>query len=159
MAFREEAGLNTFRPYEKMSIGETVAEGWYEGPTAGKFGTNYLVREADGTLVEVNGCGHLKFKIEKSKILLGDFIKIVYDGKDVLARGKFKGKDTHNVKLFRDPERSLHGAKAQPQQTSPAAAAPRTPPAFQEVDDEASRSQRVKDFADSLADDDGELDL
>lgn len=149
MAFREEAGLNAYRPYDKMSVGEVVAEGWFEGTTTGTFGhDNYLIREGNGEVIEVNHCGHLAHKWEKSKILVGDYVKIVYAGKDVLEKGKFKGKPSHNVKLFRDPDLSRA-----PGQKALTLAQKDRGPKFKEAKDD-DQQDKIASFAESLADDD-----
>lgn len=150
MAFREEGSLGKFRPYKEMFPGEIVAEGYYEGTVESRFpNPNYQVREANGDLITVNYCGHLAFKMKSAKILIGDYIQIVYAGCEVLAKGNFKGKDSHQVQLFRDPERSLRGGVV-PESASKT-------PRLQEAK-EIAASDRVKTFADSLGSD-GEMDL
>ena len=152
MALREEAGLNAYRPYEKMSVGEVVAEGWFEGTTAGAFGhDNYLIREGNGDVVEVNHCGHLAHKWQKAKVLVGDYVKIVYAGKDVLEKGKFKGKPSHNVKLFRDPDLSRR-----PGQTELTPAQQSRGPKFKDTSKSTDNSE-VESFAASLGEDDMDI--
>jgi hypothetical protein len=157
MAFQEVAGRNTYRPYEKLSVGEVVAEGWYEGKIKGTYGENHLVREANGEVIEVNKCGHLDGKMTKAGILVGDYIQIVYDGQDKMERGPFKGKLAHNVKLYRDPSRNLRVGATAAEQAAAAAKKPNFKPEASE--DTEARAERVKDFAASLDDDDGEMDL
>jgi len=152
MVFREEAGMNLFRPYEKANVGDIIAEGWFEGTCASIFDhDNYLIREQNGEVVEVNYCGHLAHKWKKAKVIVGDYVQIVYDGRGRLEKGKFKGKESHQVKLFRDPDKSLHGTKSAP--TSAPQRGPK-PAKLQEVDSEDASQDRVRAFADSIGDDD-----
>lgn len=151
MALKEEGTLNKYRPYEKMSVGETVAEGWFEGTVASVFGKdNYLIREGNGEVVEVNSCGHLAHKMKKLNVLVGDYIKIVYDGKGLLEKGIFKGKETHQVKFFRDPDLCRR-----PGQTKMTPAQQTRGPKFKE--DKQDDSAQVASFAESLADDDMDI--
>jgi hypothetical protein len=154
MAFREEAGLNNFRPYEKMSVGEVVAEGWYEGDVRSIFEhDNYLIREGNGQVVEVNYCGHLRHKWEKARILVGDYVKIIYMGSSVLETGKFKGKVSHKVQLLRDPDlcrRPGQKELTQQQQTRGSK--------FKEQGKDEDQA-KVASFAASLAGEDEDMDI
>jgi hypothetical protein len=107
MAFKEEGSAN-FRAYETLSAGDIVAEGWVEGFTASKFkGDNIVVREGNGECVIVNHCGSLAYRMKEARpnpISIGDYIKVVYKGKEVMKKGVFAGKDVHEVALYRDPD-------------------------------------------------------
>lgn len=149
MAFQEVGGLNKFRPYDKMSVGEVIAEGWYEGTVRSTFDhDNYLIREANGEVVEVNYCGHLAHKWEKCKILVGDYVKLVYQGSEILEKGKFKGKMSHHVQLLRDPDLCRRPGQKELTQQQQARG-----PKFKEQGKDEDQA-KVASFAASLADED-----
>jgi hypothetical protein len=93
-----------------MSVGEIVAAGHYEGERQGNMSLNYLVREENGDLIEVNGCGTLKHKMAMpgQEVKIGDYIVVEYAGMDKLTKGKWAGKTAHSVKLFRDRSKDLN---------------------------------------------------
>jgi hypothetical protein len=44
-------------------------------------------------------------------VSIGDYIKIVYQGQEVMTKGSFKGKQVHQVQLFRDADLHIDSQK------------------------------------------------
>lgn len=62
----------------------------------------------EGDIVGLNSCGSLNHKM--SKVQKDAVIKIIYAGKDVMDKGKYKGKEFHQVEFFLDESSSLASA-------------------------------------------------
>ena len=156
MAFKPVRPQKIYRPYKNLNEGDVVAEGWFEGTTQGEFGLNYDIRQPNGDIIEVNGCGHLNYqfynkKDEKWLIHPGDYVRITYLGEDVVQgkNSRFKGKKTHTVKVDIDEEKCLDpNRRSLPMDSAKSEPTPPVKPA----------EERVDSFLDSL-DDDGDVDL
>lgn len=108
MGFKEVSGARQYRGWRDWSDGEYVIgkfkdngeqesdygmQQWFDVEvTESNFGldTNKTLR--------LNGNGALNPKMDE--IALGTEIKIQFDGYDVLTKGKFKGKEFADVKVF-----------------------------------------------------------
>jgi hypothetical protein len=115
MAFLEQGSVN-YRDYKTLSKGDVVAEGWIEGFSPNTFNAakrDVSIRERDGSVVKVNSCGSLEYKLKEAKpaIAIGDYVKIVYEGEQVMEKGSFKGKSAHTVKVFRDADLHIDSQK------------------------------------------------
>jgi len=106
MAFEEISGARRYVRHsgEPKEPGTVLAEGWYMGIGKGPFGIFYLIREDSGGEVAVNSAGHLDHLMDR--VSQGDFVQIVYKGKEILKKGPFAGRPSHTFTIFRDREKS-----------------------------------------------------
>jgi hypothetical protein len=78
-----------------------VAEGEFVEAIANKFNpekNDYKILKDDGTHVIVNGCGSLAYQMAGVKP--SDYIRIEYNGKSKMSKGKFAGKAVHNITVM-----------------------------------------------------------
>lgn len=99
MAFVQAGGCEIVKLGE-LNAGDTVIEGAYLGSFETKFGNPAFKFRTKTGEVKAVACGALTHQIadvpEKS------LCKIVYNGEEVLSKGKFSGKTYHNVTLYVD---------------------------------------------------------
>lgn len=100
MAMVEIGGAKRFINPDKMDlkVGDTVVEGIYVRPYMGNMGLNHEFRDlVRGDLVVISG-GALNHKLKDIKP--GTRVRIEWGGKFVLERGKWKGKECKDWKVF-----------------------------------------------------------
>lgn len=98
MAWNEIGGAREYVKYAECKTGDVIAEGWYQGPKDGKFGIVHHYKKKDGKLVCLNSSGHLNWIM--GQVPVGSYVQVIYEGKDVLGSGKFKGKEAHRFKCY-----------------------------------------------------------
>ena len=114
--FRQIGGSRVYKGWKDWEEGDYVI-GKYEELYEDNYGKNgYAIRIEEtniedsgfdrGSLFGANACGSLDFKMETVNI--GQVVKLVYAGKEPITKGKYKGKEFHNVDLYVDDE---YGAK------------------------------------------------
>ena len=103
MAFQEVGGAKRYVKYSEASPGDVLVEGYYAGTTVGKFGNQYNFSTEDGQQVTLNKSGQLEYALKFVEV--GEYVRVVYEGMVNLQKGTFKGKDAHNFKVMKDPDR------------------------------------------------------
>lgn len=110
--FRTVMGQSSYKAWKNWSEGDFLV-GKYISESEDNFGNpNYKVEvlEAnfeDGTtpkpasVFTFNSSGTLKKAMEE--INVGDIIKVIYKGEDVVTKGKFKGKKFHSMEVLVAP--------------------------------------------------------
>jgi hypothetical protein len=75
-------------------LADREIEGKYLGVVEGKFGPNYKIETATGTVI-VNGCGALNSQFPK--VSEGTQVRLEYRGKKKISSGELKGKSFHDI--------------------------------------------------------------
>lgn len=94
MEFKSVFPARKYYKYSETEAGTVLATGIYKGPVEGTYGTQHIIREADGTEVVLNKAGHLDFLLAKAG--KGTTVQVVYLGEGIVTKGKFKNKKVHN---------------------------------------------------------------
>lgn len=103
MGFAKVSEKPRYMKFKDMAEGDKVAEGHFMGTVESQYGLQYEIREKKGHAI-VPKCGFLNWLYERKKFVEGDYVKIVYTGQEKLRKGKFKGKNSHTVDVFVDPD-------------------------------------------------------
>lgn len=91
----------TYIKFSDFKAGDTLVEGVFKASEMGNFDKlNHIFRTTAGETV-LNATGKLDYLIEQF-LTPGMRCKIVYLGKIVLAKGKYKGKESHDFELYVD---------------------------------------------------------
>ena len=98
-----ESAVNFIRPSKLHEEGVTgvVVEGTFIEAIQNHFEPNkldYKFEKEDGTTVILNGAGNLTYRM--SKVMVGDYVQISYDGMQEIKNGKMKGRKSHNFSLL-----------------------------------------------------------
>lgn len=130
-----KGGERKYVKYAEAQKGQVLAEGFYMGPSDGRFGIQHNIKGVDGTTTVLNSAGHLNYLLEKN-IIKGDYIQVVYEGMEVLGENsKYEGKPSHQFDVKTDPTKSmasgasLSSFETSAQVTSPVEEAPAAPAA------------------------------
>lgn len=81
--------------------GAILVEGIYLGAEENKLYApklDFKFKTADGKEVVVNEGGNLAYRMKD--IAAGTLVRIIYNGKQIMTKGKFKGKPSHNVDVL-----------------------------------------------------------
>jgi hypothetical protein len=108
-------GSVRFVKYNDAQKGDTLVEGWYTAKRPSKFGNDkydYEFTTEDGERVVLNGAGHLAFQMANVKP--GAWTKVEYEGKDIIKKGTWAGREAHNVTVFVDNDKKQGGDKELP---------------------------------------------
>ena len=104
--FKEIGGSKVYRGWKNWAEGEFI-QGVLVGQSTDNYGKpNWHIQVVEtniedqdeiieGATVGLNSCGGLDFKL--AQVEEGESVYIEYDGTTALTKGKFKGKDCHNV--------------------------------------------------------------
>lgn len=110
--FRTVLGQSSYRAWKNWEAGDFLV-GKYVSQAEDSFGNpNYKVEVIEaffeegetpkaGSLFTFNSSGALKKSMEE--INVGDIIKVIYKGEDVVTKGKFKGKKFHSMEVLVAP--------------------------------------------------------
>lgn len=99
MAYQKVATQRKYFKYAECQKGQKlVDEGVYLGTEEGKFGIQHIFRQKDGETVVLNKSGHLDYLLAENATK-GTKCNVIYDGKIVLTKGPFKGKEANNFEL------------------------------------------------------------
>lgn len=104
MSFEQVQTSVTYVKPAECTKGQVMAEGWYCTPLETKFGITHMIRTEHGGMIGVNSFGHLDYALKAIKE--GDFIRITYDGKDVIKTGEWKNVAAHRCIVAIDRSRS-----------------------------------------------------
>jgi len=81
--FKSVGGQKKYFKYAECEEGQLLVEGKFIGTSPNKFGKeNFDFRPEEGPIVRE-----------------GDTVQVIYDGKGILDKGAFKGKEVHNFKV------------------------------------------------------------
>jgi hypothetical protein len=106
MSFQEVGGAKSYVKYSECKAGDIVVEGYFVGSTPSKFGgNNHEFRTESGAIVSLNKSGQLDYCLKH--IEKGDYVRVIFEGKVVLDKGTFKGKEANQFKVLKDPSRRL----------------------------------------------------
>lgn len=105
MAFKSVMGSSSegsarFVKCKDCKPGQVMVEGVYKEKKPNQFGTtekpkfDYVFEDKDG-LVTLNGTGHIDYGMDRAAI--GDVVKVVYIGSEVMKKGANAGKLAHKV--------------------------------------------------------------
>lgn len=94
--------LKFIRPKQLADDGITgvVAEGIYEGPTPNTFEpsrSDYKIIDDAGNTTILNSNGSLNSQM--AKVEVGSYVRISYNGMQLVTKGKLKGKNVHNFSV------------------------------------------------------------
>lgn len=101
---KQLTGPCTYRKWEDWKDGEFVI-GKYTGIKTSDYGDNYKIelletnipKQAVNTTLVLNSNGLLDKAM--TEVQEGDIIQVTYRGKQTLTKGKFAGKEAHNVEV------------------------------------------------------------
>lgn len=82
----------TFWNTKNLKKGDAI-EGTLDGHMENKFKADrphFKIVLDNGDVVVVNNVGNLNFKMKNVKV--GDYVRVVYEGQDIMQKGAFKGK-------------------------------------------------------------------
>jgi hypothetical protein len=120
-SFKTVMSQSSYRAWKNWSSGDFLV-GKYVSESTDTFGNpNYKVEVIEGkfddgkepkagSMFSFNSSGALKKAIEQ--ISVGDVIKVIYKGEDVVSKGKFKGKKFHSMEVLVAPSNGI-AAKTQ----------------------------------------------
>jgi len=103
MEFEQIGGPRKYYKYKECKKGDVlVEEGEYLGTTPNKYGkVNYEFKPADGSdIISLNYSGQLDWVIENN-VRIGDTVRVVYNGKILLEKGMYKGKESNQFEIFK----------------------------------------------------------
>lgn len=93
--FRSVGGPKKYFKYAECEEGQLLVEGKFVGRSPNKFGKeNFDIKPEEGPTVSLNHAGHLAYLIE-NHVNEGDLIQVIYDGREKLEKGAYKGKEVH----------------------------------------------------------------
>lgn len=97
---KKAGGPKKYFKYKECEAGQVLVEGTYLGTSPNKFGKeNFEFKSADGSgVVCLNHAGHLAHLIE-SNLVVGQYCRITFEGKDILEKGAFAGKEVNKFSL------------------------------------------------------------
>lgn len=97
---RKVGGPKKYFKYEECKKGQVLVYGKYIGRSPNKFGKeNFDFKPVEGgATVCLNHSGHLAYLIE-TYCNVGDVVQVVYNGKQKLDKGPYKGKESHQFEL------------------------------------------------------------
>lgn len=84
--------------------GAVLAEGTYLGVLTTDYGDSFEMRNKDGSSTVLNGAGHLASLMKR--VVIGDYLRVTYDGQAIIEKGSAKGKKAHRFKIERDADLS-----------------------------------------------------
>lgn len=111
-SFRTVMGQSSYRAWKNWAAGDYLV-GKYVSESVDSFGNpNYKVEVIEakfeddkqpkaGASFSFNSSGTLKKAMEE--VSVGDVIKVIYKGEDVVSKGKFKGKKFHSMEVLVAP--------------------------------------------------------
>jgi len=104
MAFQRVSIQRTYFKYPECKKGDILVNaGIFIKTEDGKFGPQHIFREkVSGKEVCLNSSGHLNYQLEEH-VTPGDLCNVIYDGKVLLTKGTFAGKEAHNFIVEVDP--------------------------------------------------------
>ena len=97
---REESAI-TFVRASKLDQG-VVLEGTFLESIPNQLNSDrsdYKFELEDGSISVVNGAGNLGYKMKF--IDIGDYVQLMYNGKQVISKGDYKGKEAHNFEVLK----------------------------------------------------------
>jgi len=107
--FRSVGGLKKYYKYNECEKGQLLVEGVFIGTSPNKFGKeNFDFRPSEGPVVSLNHAGHLAWIVE-NHVPVGAEVQVYYEGKEMLDKGQFAGKEVHkfDVKVNEDEAQQL----------------------------------------------------
>ena len=91
----------TYISYKECKPGDVLVDGVFKASEMGNFDKlNHIFRTTAGETV-LNSSGKIDYLIEQF-LTPGMRCKVVYLGKIVLTKGKYKGKESHDFELYVD---------------------------------------------------------
>jgi len=97
--FKSVGGQKKYFKYAECEEGQLLVEGKFIGTSPNKFGKeNFDFRPEEGPIVSLNHAGQLAYLMD-NYVREGDTVQVIYDGKGILDKGAFKGKEVHNFKV------------------------------------------------------------
>jgi len=92
-----DEGIIYFRPKD-LKVGQTIS-GEYLGTIVDRFNnTGHKIKLTDGSMGILNGAGQLNALL--AKVSVGSSIDVVYQGKNVMSKGQFKGAEAHSFDVY-----------------------------------------------------------
>ena len=96
--YREVGGKRTYPKFKECEEGDVLVDGVFRRSVDGKYGEQFEFENHDGEVVVLNGAGQLKYKMDFVKV--GDNVKIIYEGEQILETGAMRGRPAHQFKVF-----------------------------------------------------------
>ncbi len=98
-----DSTVTFIRPSKLQADGITgvIVEGTYVESIPNQYDEgklDYKFEKEDGSIVIVNGGGNLGFKM--SKIMIGDYVQLSYEGMKEIKNGKMKGRKSHTFSIL-----------------------------------------------------------
>lgn len=152
MAFKKVTDKTTYVKYKECAPGQVLAEGHYVNVKENEYGQTYIIRKPNGEKVGLPSSGKLKYAFNND-LVLGDYVRVTYNGMERIASKKFKGKmvDTHQFDIEVDEERrnsAIASTQAAPAQVSSVSSS----------DDYADDEEETVSYATYSDDDDSEVE-
>lgn len=123
----EELGLPKYWKLSETEPGTMLVEkGEYLGEIMGKFGAQHRFRQVDDGQEVVVGGGSLNWRVEQGHINKGEVFNIIFEGKEKLEKGPYKGKESNNFKIEKFSGKELEEIGFEPTATVAAATEPAT---------------------------------
>lgn len=96
----QELGLPKYYKLSETDPGTKLVEkGEYIGEVMGKYGAQHRFRQMDDGQEVVLSGGSLNWRVKQEHIALGDVFDIYFEGKGIVEKGDFAGKESNNYKL------------------------------------------------------------
>ena len=93
-----KVGMKKYFKLAECEAGQVLVQGIYTGKELNKFNTNnYNFRPEEGPTVSLSG-GHLTYLMENN-VKEGDLCQVTYLGTELLDKGAFKGKSSHQFEV------------------------------------------------------------
>ncbi len=113
---------------------KVVTKGEYLGATEGRYGPQHNFMELDTNQHVVLSGGSLNWRVEQGHMVEGEVFDITYEGREVMTKGDFKGKESKNYKFakYEDDElpeaflKKRNAGAASAGAASPSAPAPKS---------------------------------
>ena len=115
MAFKRVSLPREYHKLADYSAGDILCEGTYVSTHENKFGTlNHVFRNEAENKDHVLSGGHLTW-LAKEQLSFGDYTRVTYSGTQILEKGNFKGKESHQFELETDDDRRIGGLVNEPE--------------------------------------------
>lgn len=119
MDFKSINRPRKYMKYSECNEGDVLVTGRYKGMVPSNYSDNHLFEvENEEEDYVLNSAGHLNWQLES--VELGSLVRVIYKGQEVLEKGPYKGKPSHQFDVqvaVEDLENNRAETKTQSTQT------------------------------------------
>lgn len=97
----KELGVPKYIKYTEAEVDQQLVKmGKFMGTTEGKYGAQYNFLELESNdHVVLNKCGTLEWRVREGYMQEGEVFDIYFEGKEVIEKGTFAGKEANKLKI------------------------------------------------------------